>query len=160
MNTDNLQTEHCVLKLINGEEVICKVQKNFIKHYKDFYDPNGSVTIYSPLKATVEQYYEKEDGNHVSVFERTIMTSCVRLSYIQTVELPYSMIILACEPSATIVEKYDDLLLKYDTYATNPELADDLYGTNNATTNFFNELDDDDLGEELEDDDDETEDYD
>jgi len=142
-----MKTVHAVLKLTNGEEVIGKMKPEELKYWMDI-PATGTISVYDPMKASVEQYYERE-GEAISVFEKTMMTSWIRFGDCKVVQLPMKHVIIVVEPHEQIIETYDDLILKYDTYKTNPELADQLYG---SVGDVFITPDDED---DIEDDDDE-----
>ena len=156
---DNYKVAHAVVKLVNGEEIICTIDKSLVENYGVYHSSTNCVTIHHPMKASVEQYFEKDEDGKVAVFEKTIMTSWVRFSYIEKVDVPCNHILLVCAPTESVVAKYDDLLLKYHTYATNPELAADLYGSIDAK-DFYDDMsdDDDEDHDEEEDEEDEEED--
>lgn len=146
-----MKTVHAVLKLTNGEEVIGKMKPEELKYWTDI-PVTGTISVYDPMKASVEQYYERE-GEAISVFEKTMMTSWIRFGDCKVVQLPMKHVIIVVEPHEQIIETYDDLILKYDTYKTNPELADQLYG---SVGDVFITPDDED---DIEDDDDDEPDF-
>jgi hypothetical protein len=144
-----MKTVHAVLKLTNGEEVIGKMKPEELKYWMDI-PVSGTISVYDPMKASVEQYYER-DGEAISVFEKTMMTSWIRFGDCKVVQLPMKHVIIVVEPHEQIIETYDDLILKYDTYKTNPELADQLYGSVGDV--FITPDDEDDIEDEDDEDD-------
>ena len=152
---DAMKTVHAVVKLLNGEEIICKLEKNLVTDYAVYHDPAKCVILHHPMQATVEQYYEKsDDDDKVSVYEKTIMRAWIRFGPVDAVPVPCSHILLVCTPHQDIIDKYDDLMLIHNTYASNPEFAKELYGTIDARE-FYDEMD---TRHEDEDDDDEYDD--
>lgn len=125
-----LTLKHAVVKLINGEELICKVEANLLKYYKDFRKGEKYITIYQPMKVCVENYIEekKPGSNDIAIFEKTIMTPWVRYAYVDECEIAFDNVLVLLVPEQNTIDKYEDLILKYHTYKTNPELAEDLYG--------------------------------
>ena len=158
MNEESSNKKHAVVKLTNGEELICKVDNEILTDFPKLVKEGLIyITMYHPMKATVEQYYEKGDGENISIYEKTIMTSWIRFAYLDEVEMPVGQIMLICIPNNNVCEKYDDLILKYHTYATNPEFAEELYGSVDAEQ-FYNDMDDE--PDYDDDDDDDTVDFD
>lgn len=139
INDNKNRLKHAVVKLINGEELICMVDKSVLQHFGEYQKSNEYVTLHYPMKASVEQFIEKENpnpqgsegdghGENIVMYEKTIMTSWIRFAYITAAPIVSSNIIVVAEPDERTCNKYDDLVLKYDTYKTNPELAEQLFG--------------------------------
>ena len=131
---------HAVVKLVNGEELVCMLRNDIMQNFGSYQNNNRHVTLHKPMKASIEQFYEKssshdEDGadhrpekENIAVYEKTIMSAWIRFAYITDVDISCSHILVMVQPEETTIEKYNDLILKYDTFMTNPELAEDLYG--------------------------------